>query len=52
MNIIVEPGVVDEVKNYLPLAFTPPKNGISFLRGYVDETFMRNFIGRLMQLLL
>lgn len=31
MNIIVEPGVAEEVKNYLPFAFTPPSNGISFL---------------------
>jgi hypothetical protein len=28
VNIIVEPGVVNEVKDKLPFAYTPPSNGM------------------------
>jgi hypothetical protein len=28
VNVIVEPGVVDEVKDKLPFAYTPPSNGV------------------------
>ena len=27
VNVIVEPGVADEVKNYIPFAYTPPNDG-------------------------
>ena len=30
VNIIVEPGVAEEVQNELPFAFTPPADGILF----------------------
>lgn len=50
VNIIVEPGVSNEVKDDLPFAFTPPNNGTWPMDQWADkEMSMQSYIGLLMR---
>jgi len=39
VNVIVEPGVADELKEDLPFAFTPPAEGMFPFWGRVDRRY-------------